>query len=211
MATAAGAKRRAADDATAVRGRILEAAFAVFKERGYSGASTLEIATRAKVSKRDLYAQVGSKQDMLIACIAERSAKMRWAPAELPAVHDRESLANVLTAFGTRLLGEVSHPTVVSMFRLAIAEATEAPDVARALDVQGRRPNLAPLRSILDAAYSSGLLDGDRAEIAERYLALLWGDLYMAMLLRIAERPSAAQIKRRARSATLALLRLYGK
>jgi hypothetical protein len=36
---------------------------------GYATTSTLEIATRARVSKRELYALVGNKQEMLIACI----------------------------------------------------------------------------------------------------------------------------------------------
>src|SRR5215467_7649224 len=49
-------------DAAAVRGRILTAAFEVFQERGYAATSTLEIATRARVSKRELYALVGNKQ-----------------------------------------------------------------------------------------------------------------------------------------------------
>src|SRR3954470_21341885 len=38
-----------------VRDRILEAAFAAFRERGYATTSTLEIAQRARVSKRELY------------------------------------------------------------------------------------------------------------------------------------------------------------
>ncbi len=179
-------------------------------ERGYSGASTLEIATRAKVSKRELYALVGSKQDMLIACIGERAAKMRWAPSELPAAHDRDSLAGVLETLGARLLGEVSHPTVIATFRLAIAEAKRAPEVARALDVQGRQANRAPLNGILGAARSARILRGDPAEMAERFIALLWGDLFVALLLRLAEPPGAPELKRRARSAAAALLQLYG-
>src|SRR5262249_35419829 len=55
-------------DAT-VRERILTAAFDAFRERGYAATSTLEIATRARVSKRELYALVGNKQQMLIAAI----------------------------------------------------------------------------------------------------------------------------------------------
>ena len=180
-------------------------------EHGYSGASTLEIATRAKVSKRELYALFASKQDMLVACIAERSAKMRWEPAELPAARDRDGLARVLEAFGTRLLGEVSHPTVVSTFRLAIAEAKRAPEVARALDVQGRQANRAPLRQILDEASSAGLLSGDSAEMAEQFIALLWGDLLMALLLRLAKPPGPSELKRRARNAAISLLRLYAQ
>jgi len=70
MATASVSKRRKeGGDETAVRGRILEAAFAAFMKSGYAAASTLEIATRARVSKRELYALVGNKQEMLIACI----------------------------------------------------------------------------------------------------------------------------------------------
>ena len=48
MATASMSKRRQEDgDETAVRERILEAAFAAFMKSGYATASTLEIATRA--------------------------------------------------------------------------------------------------------------------------------------------------------------------
>ena len=41
---------RASRDETAVRRRILEAAFAAFMKSGYAAASTLEIASRARVS-----------------------------------------------------------------------------------------------------------------------------------------------------------------
>jgi len=49
----------------AARRRILSAAFAAFTENGYAGTSTLEIATRAHVSKRELYGLVGNKQELL--------------------------------------------------------------------------------------------------------------------------------------------------
>lgn len=192
-----------------VRGRILDAAFDAFMELGYSDASTLEIATRAKVSKRELYALLGSKQDMLIACISERSATMRLPPTQIPAAPDRETLGRVLEVFGARLLAEVGHPTVVSTFRLAIAEANRAPEVARALDSEGRQPNLAPLRDILSAAERVGLVHGDPPEMARQFVALLWGDLFMGLLLRLAELPDPAELRRRARSATAALLSLY--
>ena len=178
-------------------------------QHGYSGASTLEIATRAKVSKRELYALVGSKQDMLLACIAARVAQMRSVPAELPIASDRETLARVLEAVGTKLLTEVSHPTVISTFRLAIAEAKQAPEVARVLESQGRQATRAPLKQILEAASLSELVRGDPAEMVERFIALLWGDLFMALLLRIVERPGPAEFKRRASAAVIALLKLY--
>src|SRR5262249_50795329 len=115
-------------EAAGGRGRTLPAAFEAFRERGYAATSTLEIATRAHVSKRELYALVGNKQKMLIAAIGER-AKRFQAPADMPVPRDRATLAQVLTAFGTRFVREVSDPEVVGVFRLAIAEAVQARSV----------------------------------------------------------------------------------
>lgn len=191
------------------RERILNAAFAAFMKYGFTDASTLEIATRAKVSKRELYALVGSKEDMLVACIAGRAERMRFAPGTVPEPRDRETLAAVLEAFGTRLLTEVTHPTVVAVFQLAVAEANRAPEVARVLETQGREANRAPLKKILSQAREAKLLTGDIAEMAEQFMALLWGNLMMGLLLRVADAPSASEIRHRARNSTQALLKLH--
>src|SRR5215472_5154195 len=126
-------RRQEGGDETVVRERILDAAFAAFMKSGYAAASMLEIATRARVSKRELYALVGNKQEMLIACISKR-AKRFDVPADLPVLRDRETLAQVLASFGTKLVREASDPTVIAVFRLAISEVIQAPEVARALD-----------------------------------------------------------------------------
>ena len=60
MATRSVSRNLGDRDETAVRGRILEAAFAAFTKGGYAATSTLEIATRARVSKRELYALIGN-------------------------------------------------------------------------------------------------------------------------------------------------------
>src|SRR4030081_2473924 len=102
MAAISSSKPRREADDTPVRQRILEAAFSAFMESGFAETSTLEIATRARVSKRELYALVGSKPEMLMACIGER-AKLLQVPTDLPELHDRESLARVLATFGKQL------------------------------------------------------------------------------------------------------------
>src|SRR5580692_7744558 len=134
MATTSKSKRGEKSGAeTAVRERILEAAFAAFKKSGYATTSTLDIATRARVSKRELYALVGDKQEMLIACISERAERLD-VPADLPVLRDRETLEQVLVSFGTKFVREVSDPAVIGVFRLAIGEAVQALEIARALD-----------------------------------------------------------------------------
>ena len=188
--------------------RILDAAFAAFMESGYFDTSTLEIATRAKVSKRELYALVGDKQDILISCITERATRMRSQPADIPKPQSREALERLLEAYGVRLLTEATHPTVISMHRLAIAEATRSPEVARALQSMARQPIRAILKAVLLEARSQGLLPGDPADMTERFMGLLWGDLMMNLLLCTVETPSAAELKRRAVYAARALLLL---
>jgi AcrR family transcriptional regulator len=201
-------RRQEGGDETAVRERILDAAFAAFMKSGYAAASTLEIATRARVSKRELYALVGNKQEMLIACISER-AKRFDVPADLPVPRDRETLAQVLASFGTKLVREVSDPTVIAVFRLAISEVTHAPEVARALDSIGREAGRAALRKIMAGAQASGLLTGRPAELAQQFAGLLWLDLMVSLLLGVAERPSPREIAQRARDAAAAFLQLH--
>jgi AcrR family transcriptional regulator len=209
MATASVAKRRQkGGDETAVRERILEAAFRAFMESGYATTSTLEIATRARVSKRELYALVGNKQEMLMACISER-AKRFDVPANLPMLRDRETLEQVLAAFGTKLVREISDPEVIAVFRLAIAEAIQAREVARALDSIGREASRAALRKIMAQAQASGLLAGHPPELAQQFAGLLWRDLLVSLLLGVAERPTLREIAGRARHAAAAFLQLH--
>src|SRR4051812_42396575 len=147
-------------DGSAVRRRILGAAMTAFMEGGYAQTSTLEIATRARVSKRELYALFGNKEAMLVACITERARRLK-APVELPELRDRNVLGKVLVAFGSRLLTETTDPAVVAVFRLAISEAVHAPKVAQALETLARKPTRDSLRAIMAKAISAGLVSGD--------------------------------------------------
>jgi AcrR family transcriptional regulator len=207
MATTSMPKHRQKGEIKA-RERILEAAFRAFRKSGYAKASTLEIATQARVSKRELYALVGNKQEILIASISER-AKRLAVPADLPALRDRETLEQVLVSFGTKFVREVSDPAVIGVFRLAIAEAVQAPEVARTLDSIGREASRAALRKIMAEAQASGLLTGRPAELAERFGGLLWRDLLVSLLLGVAKRPHPREIAGRARDAAAAFLQLH--
>ena len=201
------ARGDAHNDEAEVRERILDAAFAAFMKNGYAASSTLEIATRARISKRDLYAVVGNKQSMLVACISARAKRLQ-VPADIPVVRDRETLEQVFSSFGAKLVREITDPTVVAVFRLAIAEAVNSPEVAQALDSIGREASRAALRQIMAGAQTSGLIDGRPAELVEQLGGLLWGNLMISLLLGVASRPSAREAAARARDAAAAFLRL---
>jgi AcrR family transcriptional regulator len=134
-ATSMSARRQDGDHETTPRERILEAAFAAFMENGYGATSTLEIATRARVSKRELYALVGNKLQMLIACITERAGRLQ-VPADLPVPRGimRQAVTFGLVSgrpikladqFGSLLLGDL----MISLL-LGVASRPSAREIA---------------------------------------------------------------------------------
>jgi AcrR family transcriptional regulator len=187
--------------------RIVDAAFMTFMKDGYAGASTLEIASRARVSKRDLYANFGSKQAILIACIASRATRMRL-PANLPTPCNRDMLATTLVTFGATALREACQPAVTSMFRLAIAEAERSPEVARSLS-EARSVNRTALSDLLSEAQKAGVLGaGDPREMMEQFFALLWGDLMLERLLGMTAVPKPIEIDKRVHTAVTMFMKL---
>ncbi len=191
------------------RERVLGAAFDAFTQNGYAGTSTLAVATRAKVSKRELYAHFGSKQALLVACIDARLPQILSA-ADLPVPRDRDELAAALTTFGVRFLHETCHTSVIALFRVAVAEAERSPEVAQALDTEARQATRAALGAIFRRAETDGLIaSGNPAAMAEQFFALLWGDLMVGLLLGVAAPPGRAEIERHASGASAAFLTLH--
>jgi AcrR family transcriptional regulator len=190
------------------RQRILHAAMQAFMELGYAEASTLEIATRARVSKRELYAVFGNKQAMLAECIADRVRHMQIIP-NLPQARSREALASTLAGLGAAVLREVSAPPVMAVFRLAISESQRAPEVAQTLE-NARQTVRSTLEKVVTEAQSAGLLGpGEPSDLSRQFLALLWGDLMVGILLRVRDSPDPTETEDRARSAASDFLRLH--
>jgi AcrR family transcriptional regulator len=209
-----------------VRERIMKAAMTAFMEQGYAGTSTLEIATRAKVSKRDIYGEFGNKQALLAACISTRSQRLR-PPGEIPPIESREDLIATLTLFGKTTLLEVTHPIVIGVFRLAIAEAKRAPEVAQTVDGTGRNAVRMALREVIQKGLAAGLIAGSMPEMASEFASLLmkssileemaseFASLLMKssildILLGMAEAPDAEEAEHRAKRAAEAFLKLHG-
>jgi AcrR family transcriptional regulator len=191
------------------RRAILLAAVAVLMEKGYARASTLEIATRARISKRELYAEFGSKRGILEALIDGASAEMQvpLAPAE---IGDRHALAAALAAYGAAALSTLSNPYVLAMYRLAIAEAPGNTELGEILDTRGREPNRRALVELMRRGQAAGFLGaGEPGGLAREFFALLMGDLMVWLLLDVEEPPTAAEIRARAEAATAGVLALH--
>lgn len=101
--------------------RILTAALETFSERGFAGASTAEIARRAGVAEKTLFAQFKSKQALLErtltpAVVALAEPRIVEGLREVVRTSHGKSLAALLTAFMNDRLAIVrEHPKLLTL------------------------------------------------------------------------------------------------
>lgn len=82
--------------------QILDAAVAVFSHNGYHDTSVDEIAERAAISKPMVYAYLGTKEELFVACLHQEGVKLIEALAAAAAGPDQtpeQSLSAGLRAF----------------------------------------------------------------------------------------------------------------
>lgn len=112
----------------AVRERqILDAAIAVFGERGYQNASMDQVAERVGVTKPVLYTHFGSKRGLLLACIARARAELLevTTAAAAAASTPEEMLRNGTLAFFDYLERQAPEWTILYAESAVAGEAIE--------------------------------------------------------------------------------------
>ena len=108
---------------------LLDAALALFVEKGFAATRTEEIALRAGVSKGTLYLYYPSKEDLLEAVIAQHLSERITEGAALAAGHSGSSIAllrDLLTQWWTALYDSPAS----GVFKLVITEVRNFPDIA---------------------------------------------------------------------------------
>jgi AcrR family transcriptional regulator len=111
-------------------GEILEAALAIFAEKGFAASRMTEIAERARVSKGTIYLYFESKEAVFRALVREMLVPRLNEAAEI--VRGHEGPAAPLLAQILRVLGHfVSTSDRVVLPKMVIAEAGNFPDLAR--------------------------------------------------------------------------------
>lgn len=192
------------------KSRIRAAAWDLLLKGGPASLSTAELARRAGVSKREIYGLFGSKSALVSDCVVARTQEMR-RPLAVPSTLDRETLTVALAAFGKAVLEIVTSRHVLTLYRLALAEAERSPDIGTMLEANGRNANREALGKMLTQAQSEGLLgDGKPQVMVATFLSLLWDDLLVRLLLGTARAPNAVEIEERVLNVLNTFMRLYG-
>ena len=173
---------RRREQAEETRVRVLDAAGALFEERGYTGASIAAIAAAAGVSEETIYARFGTKRALLGELVARavRGADPRPVPEQegprtLAAASDqREQLRLFAADIAERL--ERAGPLVT-----LIGAARAEPELAELLErIHGER--LTSLRVVVDALLSNGPLRLAEKEALDTVWALTSPELHQLLV-----------------------------
>jgi AcrR family transcriptional regulator len=172
-----------ADQAQRTRRRVLEAAYALFAERGYSGTTIAAVADRAGVSPETIYLAVGSKRGLLEGVIdlaiagsddpAAREDEL-WAEIDQLA-NPRERLARMVEYSCTIL--ERTRP-IHSVIRGAADKEAFAATLAKRLLHDRLVAQTERIGRYLTDDLRTGL---SVAEAGQRYCALVGPDLYYTL------------------------------
>lgn len=191
------------------RTAILDCADAVFLDMGFQAASMSAIAAKLGGSKGTLYNYFESKEELFLACVSrhceELQSQLSMVSAEGGAF--RETLGRI----GRRYVEVVSSDDVVRKFRMIVAEAERAPELAQAFYANGPANAIALLAAFLDRAMDRGeLRRNDPTQAAQHFLGLCNSTLWKARLCAVAAEPSANEIAKNVEAAVSVFMAFYG-
>lgn len=187
---------------------ILGAAFDVFGEKGFHGATMLEIASRARASKKTLYARFADKAALFRALIV-------WGcrhnlPDAIPPDDGKPERA--LETHAVTVLTAMLRPESLALFRIVAAEATRFPEIGKHFDTMTRRASIAILDALAERLVRSRRCAiPDPAQFGEDFIALLRGDTYFRVLAGAVPVQNGAAIAKQAKHAVRVLLDAYSR
>jgi AcrR family transcriptional regulator len=109
---------------------VLAAAERAFLQSGYAATSMDAVADMAGVSKRTVYSNFGSKQDLFAAVIRKRCAEA--VPEALDTSHlQTDNPRDVLVEMATAFLTAIYSPVQVELYQTVVAESRQFPELGR--------------------------------------------------------------------------------
>jgi TetR/AcrR family transcriptional repressor of mexJK operon len=188
---------------------ILRAAYETFTDKGFHGATMLDVAHRARASKSTLYARFASK-DALFAALVEWAT--RQGTETLDAIVRDETLdpLTALQRYAAQLLVLMLQPQKLALFRIALAEAGRSPEAGRIFSRFTRDHGFRLGRLLAARLVGQGLIEiDDPDEYGHSFIGLLQGELYMRALLGTIAPPGREDIEKHARRAMTRLVRAF--
>ena len=189
--------------------RILSAAAEIFLKKGYEETSTADIARRAKVSKRELYANFRDKRDILAAVITELQAGIQ-SQADVSWSSTDNDVKRVLTQAGTGILEFISSERFGKLFRIVAAESFRDPATAQKFYRLGPGAGRDHTAEFIRRHMKAGnLKKDDPMRAADDFLNLVVSSRHLTAVV-LGQRIDGAQPRAHVKHAVDLFLRFYG-
>jgi AcrR family transcriptional regulator len=162
------------EEAAQLDQEVRECALQLFLENGYESTSMDAIAQAAGTTKASLYSRFDSKE-ALFSSVLGWATRSGW-PLEEPTLPDTDDLEGSLTAIAHAALRRALDPAIVSLGRIAIAQAARFPDIAHRTHTAGFWPRQKLVVELLQRHAATGAIVADDPEIlAELFLGMVSG------------------------------------
>jgi AcrR family transcriptional regulator len=191
------------------RAAILDIAREAFLQDGYSGTSMSRIAALVGGSKATLYSYFPSKKDLFVAVIDRETTGLydRIFNVNLAAGEPRAAITELVR----RCLDGLLSDTIVSGYRLIIAEAGRFPEIGHTAYELAVRRGLERIARYFAKAMADGALRRcDPHEAADTFLDLAAGNLHTQRLWNAVAKLDAAALDAETRRITAVFLAAYG-
>jgi TetR/AcrR family transcriptional regulator, mexJK operon transcriptional repressor len=155
--------------------RIVTASLEVFSEFSFQDATTGEIARRARVSKRDIYAHFPDKHALLIATLNKAlQTEISNITAAIARTQNVRSLQKRLEIIGSTLIDEVLSAAMSVLTRLVASESINRPLIGSVYFENGPVQRTVLISEVLSSHNKDGKFkSSDVSRAAEHYLALV--------------------------------------
>ena len=176
---AAGGARRGGrptlEEAARLDRAVRDSALRLFLEHGYEGTSMDSVARAAGTTKASLYSRFASKEDVFSSVLEWAILRRDW-PLPEPDPPDLADLESALTAIATVALRRALHPALIQLGRIAIAQASRFPEIARRTHTAGFLPRQPLVVELLNRHAATGAIVAEDPEIlAEHFLGMVAG------------------------------------
>ena len=186
----------------------MEAARDLFFERGFSGTTIEEIASRASVSKVTVYKRFCDKETLFEKCVRQEIARM----TEAFHIGDSssEGLEQRLNAFGMALMSFLTRPNYVALDRVLGQDFQQMPKLGQRMYAAGPVQSRARLAEVLQEACEDGFLICDDSVRAAVDLLSLWrGHIEVELKFGIRNAVDEETLRDRVEHGTRTFLRAY--
>ena len=176
---------------------LIEAAEAVFLEKGYHTATMNDVAKAAGMSKKTIYTLVDSKVDLFFSILADHHEKI-----DFPTPKPGWTVADILTANLMSLGHFLLEPTQIALIRLMLAEYTYSPDLGRLF----MRSRVAKAKARLEdelvgVARAQGVPEAQAKEGSAMLFGMALGEFHIGTLIGFRTAPSRQALESRVRRA----------